>query len=77
MELHRALEPQPLLGTAQLEPGAAVTASPSHCWLGLPVQGPSPSDSASELSVRTGLLISSQGWGGQLHPQRFMMYFFP
>lgn len=69
--------PQPLLGTAQLVPRAAGTAPSSRCWLGLPVRVPSLPDSASELSVRTGLLISSQGWGGQFHPQRFMMYFFP
>lgn len=51
--------------------------TPSHCWLGLLVQVPSLPDSASEFSVRTGLLISSKGWGGQLQPQMFMMFFFP
>lgn len=51
-----------------------VTVSPSHCSS---AAVPVPSLPDSELSGRTGLLISSQGWGGQLHPQMFLMVFFP
>lgn len=70
-------EPPALAGHSPTDAQGSCHSTPLSLLAGLPVQVPSLPDSASELPVRTGLLISSQGWGGQLHPQMFMVVFFP